>query len=219
MQGLAQTTADILARLERNAPEYACIGKCSNVDIIPIEEHRPSCFAVINEKKQRLRRAGVGERTILTLLGDLKETKALKHARDYLEGSYKSGSVLILAGSVGVGKTVAASYVISQVGGISMYSPDLQEAFVNNRCEALKTTNFLLIDDFGVEYKKEFLYSKLDALIHHRHKDMRATIITTNLTDEEFKEEYKGRISSRIREWGYFVNVLGEDMRENRERV
>lgn len=213
LQGIAPETRRILQRLQEAAPESACEGKCRSIDIIPFEEHRPRCDAVLVEKERRLRQAGVGKRAMHTLLYDLRETEALRQTRAYLRGSYKAGSALILAGNTGTGKTVAASYVIGEVGGLSIYSADLQKAFLSDRINDFRATNFLVIDDLGTEYRKDFFDSNLDALIYHRHKLMMATIITTNLSDDEFKEEYRGRIISRIREWGCFVNIVSEDMR------
>lgn len=212
---ISNETAKILNRFKKNTIELTCNGKCFNLDLIPIEKHKPDCAAVIAEQKQRLRKAEVGTKITNILLSNPKETKALQITKSYLNGAFKEGGLLIVAGGIGTGKTVAASYIISKVGGSFVYSGDLHRMFLTEKTEEFKDINFLVIDDLGVEYKKDFFESNLDALMYHRHKNILPTVITTNLTEIKFKEEYKGRIESRIREWGNFVNVIGQDMRQN----
>lgn len=78
----------------------------------------------------------------------------------------------------------------------------------------LKSTR-LVIDDLGAEYvdKSGSYLSLLDEVINERYANKRATLLTTNLRADEFKDRYGERIADRIREVGKFVVVGSSSMR------
>ncbi len=128
--------------------------------------------------------------------------------------------ILVLAGGVGTGKTVAA---VSWLLEHHRWRPLFVTA---NKFESLsrydrafraqwESAGALVLDDLGMEYldnKGNFL-ANLDELIAHYHANLRGLVITTNLTAAAFKERYSERIVSRIREAGRFVNIAGSDRR------
>lgn len=76
----------------------------------------------------------------------------------------------------------------------------------------------LAIDDLGREYSDQHgrWLAELDLLIDDRHEMRRPTVITSNLSPEEFRQRYGERIADRIRQMGLVVLCSGESLRRNR---
>lgn len=74
----------------------------------------------------------------------------------------------------------------------------------------------LVIDDLGIEYSDErgAFMSLIDEIVDARYAGERRTVITTNLSDEEFEKRYHGRIYDRVRESGGFFALSNESLRE-----
>jgi DNA replication protein DnaC len=74
----------------------------------------------------------------------------------------------------------------------------------------------LVIDDLGKEYldTKGFYTALLDEIVDERYAHMRATVLTTNASDADFKERYKTRIVDRVRETGRFFGCGEESLRK-----
>ena len=84
--------------------------------------------------------------------------------------------------------------------------------------EALKRTQFLIIDDLGTEpvsvkvFGNE--YAPIIELLQHRYAEMLPTIITTNLGLNQIAATYGPRISDRLREMCEMLNYAqGESYR------
>jgi DNA replication protein DnaC len=60
--------------------------------------------------------------------------------------------------------------------------------------------NLLILDDLGAEKASEFAIQALYLLIDRRNRDLKPTIITTNLTLSEIENRLNGRIASRLAE-------------------
>jgi DNA replication protein DnaC len=58
----------------------------------------------------------------------------------------------------------------------------------------------LILDDLGAEKASEFAIQSLYLLIDRRNRDLKPTIITTNLSLNEIEERLNGRIASRLAE-------------------
>lgn len=73
----------------------------------------------------------------------------------------------------------------------------------------------LAIDDLGREYSDQHgrWLAELDLLIDDRHEMRRPTVISSNLSPEEFRQRYGERIADRIRQMGLVVNCVGESLR------
>lgn len=73
----------------------------------------------------------------------------------------------------------------------------------------------LAIDDLGREYSDQHgrWLAELDLLIDDRHEMRRPTVITSNLSPQEFIQRYGERIADRIRQMGLVVNCVGESLR------
>ena len=76
----------------------------------------------------------------------------------------------------------------------------------------------MIVDDLGTEMPGQFTTAALYGLINDRLLAGKPTIISTNLTIEEFERRYNRQIASRLR--GSYVRVpfLGEDIRVQKNR-
>lgn len=122
--------------------------------------------------------------------------------------------LFLLSGNVGVGKThilKATTHEAIKHGYFALYTTafDLNKTFLNYHCAKLEdkedildkylSADLLLIDDLGTENKlnnvtTEYLY----LIINQRLESGKFTVITTNLSMDQLKDNYDERIMSRI---------------------
>lgn len=132
----------------------------------------------------------------------------------------RGGDLLVLSGKAGCGKTVAATWLASELAPYrarfgcatefatsSRYHEEARERWFSAEC--------LVLDDLGMEYadNKGSFVGDLDALINAYYADRRKLIITTNCTASDFKTRYGERIADRVREAGEFIWCGGESLR------
>jgi DNA replication protein DnaC len=136
--------------------------------------------------------------------------------------------VWCLSGNPGCGKTFAAHLwaigeghhrggrivTASAFARMSRYPVD----GAPDKFETFAEPERLVIDDMGVEYadQRGSFLADIDELINLRWSSERGTLITTNLSMDEFKERYEERIADRIRDRGGWVNVGAESLRGQR---
>lgn len=149
------------------------------------------------------------------------------------------GGLLILSGKYGCGKTLAAICTIPlykvakgiyrklnieenphYYGGRHKFitSHDvLKSAFKDDPDEYFKTPNLLIVDDLGWEHftDKGFGISEWDRFFDCRYRDLLPTIITTNLSPEEFKEKYTLRIYDRLKESAIWFQGSDDSLRKS----
>lgn len=87
---------------------------------------------------------------------------------------------------------------------------DESERSVMNR---YSTAIMLVLDDIGAEQITDWKRGTLYSLIDRRYREMRQTIITSNMTLDEMAERIDDRIASRIVEMGAVIAMTGEDYR------
>ena len=119
----------------------------------------------------------------------------------------------LLTGPVGVGKThlaVAAALEREKIGDTvffatvsdlldhlrSAYAPD-NPAVPDDLLDQVKTTDLLVLDDFGAERSTPFAEDKLFQIINYRYEERLPTIITTSLDFGDI-EASRPRIASRL---------------------
>ena len=78
-----------------------------------------------------------------------------------------------------------------------------------------KFQGLLIIDDLGREYftDKGFGIAEWDAFFDTRYSEMLPTIITTNMTPEEFVQKYNRRIYDRLKECAEWLTIKGKSLR------
>ena len=152
---------------------------------------------------------------------DPGQTKILSIVARWMCGE-PSNNGIILRGGVGVGKStmmraIMDVYAVVEKRNIREASAtDVANAGVSDKrmFRELCEEPMLAIDDLGTEppcvksYGNEV--SPMVDLITERHKRLRFTIITTNLTEEQLKERYGGRVFDRIRELCAMLKYGGE---------
>jgi len=146
--------------------------------------------------------------------------------RAVLDGQEKSKRIstrtriLVLCGGTGCGKTVAAASCIADEGGLAVSAGKLCELRRSRSWddmaawERLETARFILIDDVGATSDKD-LPSVLHEIIDKRQRVYR-TIITSNMTADDFRAFVDPRTASRLRESGVIVECSGGDLRGER---
>lgn len=134
--------------------------------------------------------------------------------------------LLVLGGSTGRGKTVAATWLAMRLDStwwISAKDVRVGDAWDAMRSRALKAAN-LVIDDLGQE-RMEWASGELGSLIESRFDKGRRTLVTTNLppTSNEqrvktFASVYGDRLFSRLNKEGagLYVACLGGDLRRQK---
>ncbi len=155
----------------------------------------------------------------------------MKHfADDFRAGDAES---IVLFGGTGLGKTHLSSatasaviekgYDVAYVSAVNLLSDFEFNRFGNRSAgmsgdEGIDTDRYyecdlLIIDDLGTEVANQFTTSVLYDLINTRLCRHRATIISTNLTQDEFRRRYWDRITSRVLGEYTVLPFLGKDIR------
>jgi DNA replication protein DnaC len=176
--------------------------------------------------------AGIEPR-VIRVLREPRPTTALRHVREFMADEHHT--ILLLAGSPGNGKTVAAcSALVGAVrGDYSMQADhigrfvkaiDLVRAGTFDAAfwSGLRETPVLVIDDLGAEPldEKGWALANLASLLDSRYDAEAKTILTMNLTPARFHARYcandGGRLFDRIREVGTTVQIREPSMRRPR---
>lgn len=186
----------------------------------------------------RLQRIGVPAEDILALRGPLEDTSALQAAKKFLAAPREAAlNFLLLVGGPGVGKTLAASYVLrdearrfdwnGQAGGGVTVEPlqfirageltriDTRDRLDTQRLNGMAKCRLLVLDDAGDEGGPIGRDALVEMLLR-RDANGRRTVVTTNLTAERFAELYGKPLMDRIRVRGIAPNLTKEKSRRKR---
>lgn len=208
-----------IIRKEKNGEEYYIECDCVKLKLI----------------KKQLERAGLNKQYTFN---DFKIDVYPKEDRTYMESIKEAAKAFIkstkttslnmfFTGNVGTGKTLLMKIIISELfaqNNLVRYEKlgllldrlmylkveDQEEYF--EELDKLYHINFLALDDLGTEKLSESKILELYNLIDERLNNEKSTIISSNLSLEEIKEEYNERISSRLKEY-ITTTFKGEDLR------
>jgi len=153
-----------------------------------------------------------------------------KIALSFARGEDGSPNNLLFYGATGLGKTftsdcIAKSYIEQGKTVFYMSAPKMFSIFENYKfgrdisaatqriISSVNSSELLIIDDLGTEFRNSYSDSILFDIINSRIIEEMPMIISTNLSIKDLKHIYSERICSRI--LGYFNVVLffGEDLR------
>ena len=152
---------------------------------------------------------------------------ALREAREFTEGQ-KVGENFLIYGDPGVGKTFLSHCIAHKLltqGRPVVYVTafTLTEIFQKRTFERtsearrdydeLFSCDLLIIDDLGTEFTNSFTQPSFFQCINERILKKRSTLISTNLSLAQIKEQYTERIFSRLVEHYRFIHLFGEDIR------
>lgn len=201
--------------------------------------------AVWKDQEERAEREKIATDRLEILLGwgvpqkDLSRAALLEHERSEAVQALATfdrdprATFLVLAGLPWAGKTTAAAVWLVNSrrpkrhprAGDPMFVSAAKLTRASSYDDAsgelarAEWARLLVLDDLGAEFAdaKGHWQARLDALIDARYENELPTIITTNLTADDFKARYQERITRRISESGRFVIVRG-DFKDRRAR-
>jgi DNA replication protein DnaC len=168
---------------------------------------------------------GIPKRALRIALNGPMDTEAIHYAREFMTDFHGgTSSIMVLAGGVGVGKTIAAAWImtqipqpfgarrfrhISELATTGLYGGDDDK----KERATLKSCKVLVLDDVGTEHLTDTFQTLLDGLMNARYEDDGATVLTTNLTSEQFLSRYGKRIYDRLRGRGQWYDIAHESLR------
>lgn len=131
--------------------------------------------------------------------------------------------LMLLTGGVGCGKTMAASWALSRApSGQYVHARQLGAQFQPSRRAVARGTEpldmsvaLLVVDDLGTEVRDQRVALAFSEILDSRQSADRLTIITTNLSEKDFKERYCERAGdlSRFESMACSINGGLEDLR------
>lgn len=175
------------------------------------------------ERRQRIERAQpaiTGPMKEAIIDGSLERSSAGAAVHCWYQKP-RAAPILVLAGTIGRGKTVAAASLIAEVGGRYITAEPLLKLATNSysevaeRYRVLSESTPVVVDDVGREERDDrfgiVLLNFLDGRRGGRHR----TLLITNLTQEQFLVRYPDeRLRSRLRESARWALDLGPDLRQ-----
>lgn len=212
-----------LGRLEKIRSRMRIISNESGVDDVPVEQIRlPHRDDILREA----RAAKWDEKVPPRWAGWNLETmpKPLqREAVDWIQNDFPSGRNMILMGPTGSGKTSIA-YAVAREMFLSGYKTKIwQTAELLEKIrpsdtqkvvfESAKTCQLLVLDDLGVEKDSEWTEERIFLILDYRWQWNLPTIISTNLSEEQFSVRISDRIYSRIHDGAKVLVIQGKDYR------
>ena len=153
--------------------------------------------------------------------------------RGYAATFTENSGNLLFSGNTGLGKTFLSACIARTVAdrGYSVMYETASHLFSKlerakfggseedrKEVERYGVCDLLIIDDLGTEMPGQFTTSALYTLINDRILSGKATIISTNLTNEELGKRYSPQIVSRLRGNYARVAFVGDDIRVMKNR-
>lgn len=153
---------------------------------------------------------------------------AYDKAWDFIESFRETPQNILLYGNTGVGKTYLThciakelldrSYFVLYFTSFDFFDLLSRNAFQKDReseemASYIYDCDLLIIDDLGTELTNSFVSSQFFCCINERIMNKKATIISTNLTMEDFLETYSERTFSRVSSNYTMIKLIGNDIR------
>ena len=174
---------------------------------------------------------------VIESMSSVRGSPSVVLARKFLEMSPRDARFLVLLGTKGIGKTVAACVALMEIirreldvpmasgGGNNARRPglfvtamefnrmSLFDRSANGWFEKLLDTPGLVIDDLGAEMQTDMVRGLIYELLNTRYNRTRRTIITSNLDKRTLAERYGERVTDRLRERGLSGEFTGQSLR------
>lgn len=188
----------------------------AKIAAIRADEATAEVDRAFKRKRSALLTAGFPRRAVEAADAADITASAIARVRDWKPADE---NVLVLSGSPGCGKTVAATWwALRQEWAPAFLRSTAFAAssrYDNEKRGEWQDAQSLVLDDLGTEYadtKGNFLVD-LDELIDTYYGNRRPLLITTNCTADDFKKRYGSRIVDRLRECGAWFSVSSGSMR------
>ena len=153
--------------------------------------------------------------------------KALESARRFVRDFDSTFENMFLFGDTGVGKTflshciagelLATAHLVLYFSAQELF--DRLAGYTFNREETqgnlsdILDCDMLIIDDIGTELTNSFVTSSLFLCVNERLLRRKSTLISTNLSLEDFSRTYSERTFSRIAGNYQLIKLIGRDIR------
>lgn len=188
-------------------------------------EGRPdTCALALWIRSLEQTRMGARERGLLaadmTGAEPLGATEPLTTVQGWLENR-KRVNLLVLAGTKGVGKTLAACYALSRYSrGMPNGRYILANAVLDpdTKLRHIASVPLLVIDQLGNEYvaNREWGDARFTELLDRRYSDLLPTILVGNVNEEGFRLRYGSLVMDRLAGDGLFRSFQARSLRGGR---
>lgn len=153
---------------------------------------------------------------------------AFEASWDFIDNFEDASENLLFYGDTGVGKTYLTHCIARELLDRSFFvlyfsSFDLFDLLSKNTFQKdaestdmaafIYDCDLLIIDDLGTELTNSFVSSQLFCCINERIINKKSTIISTNLTMEDFLDTYSERTFSRVSSNYRMLKLVGNDIR------
>lgn len=155
----------------------------------------------------------------------------LNTAEDFIKNFDSTPGNLLLYGNTGVGKTFLTNCIAKELLDLShtvvyltslklfdiletyKFDRELSQAEKDAAVSYILDSELLIIDDLGTELNNSFTSSQLYHCIDTRLNRRKSTIISTNLSFDDLREQYSERIFSRLTSNYTLLKLTGDDIR------
>lgn len=157
--------------------------------------------------------------------------QAYDYARQFVDNFKNDSGNICLMGQTGVGKTflsncMAKALMDKGVSVLYFTASELFEILRENTFERTEESHdnakliseceLLIIDDLGAGMNNSFISAQLFQCINNRLIGGKSTVISTNLSLSELRDEYSERLTSRIISNYKILMLYGEDLRQKK---
>jgi DNA replication protein DnaC len=197
----------------------------------PARLARKKATAVQGRLPKRFREVSFDREPIVSI--DRRAPHVVREVRRYVReigANLDAGRGIWFTGDIGTGKTTLAMLVSKQAmeadRTVAIYSlprllgmlrdtyDDDAALSLNELIDRLCAVDLLHVDDVGAEQTSPWVLEQLYTIVNTRYEDGRAVMLTTNLPDDELKEQIGHRTVSRLNEMCTVLLLHGEDQRE-----
>lgn len=205
--------------------EVAKVGACSEAFAAECDRRTtPSCPRSIialdaenaaEAERERLKLSGIPGDIRRVLATCFEPTESTQAVDTWLASGKR---LLLLAGTFGTGKSVAAGYAIKRSPGRWMHASEISKAgrFEHeDRMRELQRTRLLVVDDIGSEFNDASGWGRatLTALLLTRYEDGLRTVLTCNLDGKAWKTYADPRVLDRLAGDGTVFGAVGKSRR------
>lgn len=154
----------------------------------------------------------------------------IEECKAFVESFGEEKGSILFTGNTGCGKTFLSSCIARELirrcySVVYLTATDLfdilsdsrfgnrEEEEAKDRAAYILDCDLLIIDDLGTELINTFTVSQLFYCVNERLNRKKGTIISTNLTLNQMRDEFTERVTSRIMSQYRILPLLGKDLR------